>query len=192
MKKPQFIACLESCPVLPVITDHTEHSKEDIILSVMTLPDPPDIRPGPRNSRWIWDGQKFQPGGCSLRIWSGSYGVSLVCNGPSVSSDDAREYLSAARALETISKRTEAMERTRGSATDAAETVARWLEACGITEVWFRPGFRAVGWHSEGTWERELPGLTVSRIRSAITPAHSARLARIAAEVAAENAQASA
>lgn len=180
MKKITYVAHLESCPVLPIIATYGDHSREDIQLSIMSLPAEPDGRPGPRNSRWDWDGPKFQPGGAYCRLWSGFYGVSMICNGPLVHSDDAREYLSAARALETISKRTEAMGRIRGSAPDAAETVARWLEACGVSEVWFRPNFRSYSW--QGDWERESSGATVSRIRAAILPAHLARLAREQAE----------
>jgi len=175
----KHIAILHSCPTLPVITDHGEHSTQDVELTVCTLD---ESGTQPRNASWKWDGPKFQPGGMRLRIYSSCYGAPILISGRAISHcGDAREYLTAGRALETLSKRTEAMVSTRGTAADPAEDVSRFLEACGVTEVFYRPGFKSESWHSDGEWNRIPSGTAVEMIRKATEAAHSAYLARKAA-----------
>lgn len=170
------IAILHSCPVLPSISTFGEHSREEIELTIATTNESGDQ---PRNASYQWSGPAFQPGGMSARLVSGYYGVSILSSGRDISHcNDPREYMAAAKALETVTKRQSAMLAKRGTPSDQAEQIGRWMEACGVTEVFFREWFKAVGWHSDGEWKRVTPGVAVDMIREATKTAEADYKAR--------------
>lgn len=130
------------------------------------------ISPGSPESR-------ISTGGCFARIWSAqpaSYHVpgSTECNyfvahGMEISHGDLPEYEHAIRALKLIAKRQAGQYETRGNATDAADAMGRWLEACGVTQVYLRPeSGRNRQWLTDGEWQCLTLGVFVVQVRKAL------------------------
>lgn len=97
------------------------------------LPEDPDDSPGGHFARIIGDPR-------------GSKGFYFNYYGPIINyGDDIVTYERAVKSIKKIQKRTQKIYFSRGSASSAAVLMGRWLEACGVDEVWYA---------SEGTaWE---------------------------------------
>jgi hypothetical protein len=127
-----------------------------------------------RPNNWRRDREfPSETGGQRARIFACDSGFSrdldgnLFSNyGPDISyCDSSDEYLDAGKMLAKVAKRISDMYAVRGNAVDAAESMGRWLEACGVTEVYMRPGNDRETWLTEGEWKILTIGYFVQKVR---------------------------
>lgn len=139
----------------------------------------------PRNWRLDYDEPKTSTGGCFARIFasqayanSPSVGI-FSQKGPEISYGDLRDYEHAARALKRIDSRMESIRSVRGPTLDAADSIGRWLEACGVSEVWIAAG--PMGNSLSGCdWHVLAIGAAVYRIREVMPERASAQAGQLA------------
>ncbi len=127
----------------------------------------------PQNFDLHYNTPKSSVGGCHARIFASEYGSGSNANifnsyGPDVGKwGGLNDYQHGLRALDRIAKREEKMRQDRGYTSDAAEAMGRWLEACGVREVFMRPAEynKRDGWLDRGEWEVLTVGQFINRVR---------------------------
>lgn len=132
--------------------------------------------PGPRNWSRSYDEPKNSTGGCSGRIFAtkweteparaifGYYGPEYVTGG------SLADYVHGVRALTRIERELARIQGSRGPARDAAEEMGRFLEAAGVSEVWFDERKISSGWLTDGDWQAIPVGELIRRVREHILP----------------------
>lgn len=128
----------------------------------------------PINFSLSYDTPKNCNGGLYAQVFARSYGDETKDNGgifshygPDIHYGDARQYAHGARALARVEKRLEEMQTVRGYTQDAAELFGRWLEACGVSEVW-APRSNGSGWLSDTDWQVLTVGEFVTVVRASL------------------------
>lgn len=173
---PEAIAIVDAFDQLKPDTRYLSRSAE-IRVTIGAVHRADNGNESPRNwSHWDRESKTGPCGGCSARMYAseasyytGTEGNHLLTNGPQVTSDDVRDYEYAVKALKLIAKRHSEQYATRGNPVDAAESMGRWLEACGVKRVFMRPSpVCASSWLSEGEWLILSVGTFVGKVRSAL------------------------
>ena len=126
-------------------------------------------KPHPRNwSLSSCDNPRKSFGGCFARIYaSKDFGSIFSLYGPEITYGDLRDYHHGAAALKAIGARLEKLRLTRGPAVDPADDMGRWLEACGVKQVWFRPDHsKHESWLHKGDWSARNLGDFVYLVRT--------------------------
>lgn len=186
---PKLIAIVDSLALKPATPDIYTDGK-DIVLRIGKLEsDRETTRETPRNYSHQYEEREDTAGGQSARIWSTRWKsdpltASFCYRGPDIHGGELREYRRALKGMEKVDRRLESMRETRGPSVDAVDSLGRWLEACGVSEVWFRPpGEERAEWLNRGEWKSETTGSFVYRVRQ-IVDAVINPPAPVAAEVA--------
>jgi hypothetical protein len=142
----------------------------DIEITIARLGD--DAKP--RNYSHGYEEREDTSGGFKARLWAHKWGTEpartiLGTHGPSISGGDLVDYERAVKGMKRVDRKIAAMAPARGSIVDAADGLGRWLEACGVTEVYYRPeGAREHQWLTDGEWRVETVGVFLARVRSAM------------------------
>ena len=149
--KPQKLIALVDT-LQPIF--HREYDAPDIKITIARL----GVDGKPRNYSQDSQDPKGCPGGCYARLYcSGMTAPSphiYFCHyGPDIVYGNSEDYERAARALKAIQPRLDRMWNVRGRPADAADELGRWLEACGVTEVYCRPEDNHHTWLNEGHWQ---------------------------------------
>ena len=124
----------------------------------------------PRNFRHDYETPKTSTGGCFARIFASSSGCGANANlfgsyGPETNFGQIAEYEHGARALKLIAKRMQSIYEVRGNALDAADEMGRWLECCGVEQVYTRDAGVDNEWHHKGEWKVLTIGQFVRLVR---------------------------
>ncbi len=164
----KFIALADTLAKLFV----SEYNTPEIRVTIAVLGKDKDGRAFPNNWSRDYSESKRSTGGCFARIFaSDSCDKTRVhhyfgCYGPDVRYGEVRDYEHATRAIKRINAGMDKIREARGCTDDAADTMGRWLESAGVTEVWIRPnGTRDSGWLSDGQWETPSVGRFVDKVR---------------------------
>ena len=128
----------------------------------------------PRNYRREYDEKGANAGGCFARIWASSATYHLpgdlrgnvfsAC-GPEISYGKAEDYKDAHDGMKMVAKRQAEQYATRGNAADAADEMGRWLEACGVSRVFYRDIGKSEEWLNRGEWTEREVGPFIIRLR---------------------------
>jgi hypothetical protein len=173
MKTPHLVAMVNSWASPLGIWDSSKGAtvSRDIELVIARL-DTKDNTP--RNYSHQYEEREDTAGGCKARLWGHQWGddkprTLLATHGPDITSGDLDDYERAVKGMRKMAKALAAMETQRGGSIDASESLGRWLEACGVTQVYSRPdGERNHGWLNKGEWRVESTGQFLYRVRMAM------------------------
>lgn len=156
--KRTFIAIVHNVPQLFARRSDDYRSVPTIKATVGVL-DTEDGKESPRNWSLDYEEPRNSCGGCyaSIHVYDGIGNKPEALFGwcgPDISHGRPKDYAHGARACKTIQKKLDALYRANGNTVDAAATMTRWLNVCGVTAVWVRPeGETGTGWLSKGKWD---------------------------------------
>lgn len=170
--KPELIAIVNKAEKLTKPSENLCSREPEISVAIGRLEANSDGAKTPRNYSRQYDEPDNTSGGQFARIFAshstyenktkGLFGY----YGPSIAYGNRRDYERAGKGLAKVEKNLEKAYQERGNASDPAEEMGRWIEACGIKEVWSRPDGKDNEWLNKGEWRQETIGQFVNRIRS--------------------------
>lgn len=170
--KPNLIALVNKQEKLVRPSENFNRTEPEISVSIARLETHSSGATTPLNYSHRCDEAENSAGGQFARIFAshstyenktkGLFGY----YGPSIAYGNRRDYERAGKGLAKVEKNLEKAYQERGNASDPAEEMGRWIEACGIKEVWSRPDGTDGEWLNKGEWRQETIGQFVNRIRT--------------------------
>ena len=86
--------------------------------------------------------------------------------GPDVHRGNVSDYRVALAGMEKVERKMEKMRDERGAPSNACDSLGRWLEACGVKKVMYRPeGSKNEGWLTRGEWVTVSAGTFIEMAR---------------------------
>lgn len=166
--KPSLVAVVEEMNQLRRPPEEYNYAvkEPEIKVRIMRL----DADGTPRNFSHQYNEVINSAGGCFGHIWSakreqGAEGV-FSWVGPDVMHGSENDYRVALAGVERVGKKMEKMRDERGAPSNACDSLGRWLEACGVKKVMYRPeGSKNEGWLTRGEWTTVSAGTFIEMAR---------------------------